>query len=218
MSDETTPGPDLHEQIAEAIADWAYAFPIASWSLASGDTAEQLAKTWADQAANAVLISGLQRRFDEQAAEIKRLRAGESEQPTPEGQHHTPAGWIHRFNRATAEQRLAQVEVMLALADQASTCRWQDHDSLKHQLDAATDRIIALQNGDAYAKQGVELSLALQKLEQVRTCAERWRLRRPGRPDDFTVPPTPEQLVDALAADCGAAILAILGDAAGGAG
>ena len=157
----------------------------------------------------------LRSRLKELEAEVARLRAGESEQPAAECVRRTPAEWIHRFNRITGEQRITHIEAMISLIDQATECWLQDHAGYKHQLDAAKDRIVALLNGEEFAELSAELDAANEKLERIRTCAERWRLQRPAETQATL---TPGELVGGLAADCGVAILTILGDAAGGAG
>lgn len=67
-------------------------------------------------------------------AEVARLRAGESEHPAAEGTHHTPAQWIHRWNRATADERLAKVEQIFNDSVTATRCWYQDHDTVLQEL------------------------------------------------------------------------------------
>lgn len=67
-------------------------------------------------------------------AEVARLRAGESPHPAAEGAQHTPAEWIHRWNRATANERLAKVEQIFNDSEIATRCRFQDHGSVLHEL------------------------------------------------------------------------------------
>lgn len=42
---------DLQKQIAEELANWALAYPIPSWQLADGESAEKLARNWGEGAA-----------------------------------------------------------------------------------------------------------------------------------------------------------------------
>lgn len=65
--------------------------------------------------------------LNELRREVARLRAGESDQPAPEGTQHTPAEWIHRWNRATTEQRLERVGRILDDSAAAERCWLMDH-------------------------------------------------------------------------------------------
>jgi|GEM_PF-6336832 len=65
---------------------------------------------------------------------LERARAGESDHPAAEGTHHTPAQWIHRWNRATADERLAKVEQIFNDSVTATRCWYQDHDAALHEL------------------------------------------------------------------------------------
>lgn len=132
MSDETTPAPDLLDLMAEAMT--------ATFTGHPQRRAQALA-------ANRVIAERMwppvQSALDERDAEIKQLRAGESEQPAPEGQELTPPEWIHKFNRATAQERITHIESMLSLTRQATVCWHQDHASLKERLDATAEELRA---------------------------------------------------------------------------
>ncbi|GAA2990551.1 hypothetical protein GCM10017559_08220 [Streptosporangium longisporum] len=67
-------------------------------------------------------------------AEIARLRAGESPTPAPEGVQLTPAQWIHAWNRATADERLAKVEQIQRQTGIAFRCQQQDHGTVLQEL------------------------------------------------------------------------------------
>ncbi|MEU8040900.1 hypothetical protein [Streptosporangium sp. NPDC049078] len=67
-------------------------------------------------------------------AEVARLRAGESPNPAPEGVQLTPAQWIHRWNQATADERLAKVEQIFNDGAAVIRCQQQDHGAALHEL------------------------------------------------------------------------------------
>lgn len=80
------------------------------------------------------------RRAERAEAEVARLRAGESDQPAAEGARPTPAEWIYRWNRATAEERLAMVGTILTAIEAAERCFLMDHEGLHQELEAARRR------------------------------------------------------------------------------
>jgi len=132
MSDDTAPAPDLRDLMAEALTVSFTGHPQ---------------RRFQALAANRVLADRMwppvQAALDQRDAEIERLRAGESEQPAPDGQELAPAEWIHKFNRVTAEERIAHIEVMLSLSRQATVCWEQDHASLKERIHAANEELLA---------------------------------------------------------------------------
>lgn len=82
--------------------------------------------------------------LDQLRDEVAQLRAGESERPAPEGVQHTPAEWIHRWNRATAAERLKRVEQILDDGAVASRCWMGDHVAELDWLRRAGTRVRAL--------------------------------------------------------------------------
>ncbi|MFD1546985.1 hypothetical protein [Nonomuraea guangzhouensis] len=73
--------------------------------------------------------------------EVAQLRAGESEQPAPEGVLPTPAEWIHRWNRATAAERLKRVERIIDDSEMANRCWLGDHIATLDDLRRAGARV-----------------------------------------------------------------------------
>lgn len=59
--------------------------------------------------------------------EIDALRAGESEEPAPKYTVVTAPQWIHAWNRATADERLAVVTQIFADQTEARECFQMDH-------------------------------------------------------------------------------------------
>ncbi|MEU8379006.1 hypothetical protein [Streptosporangium sp. NPDC048865] len=59
--------------------------------------------------------------------EIRHLRAGEIDQPAPEGMAPTPEQWIHWWNRATPDERISMVNQIFTNAATAATCFEMNH-------------------------------------------------------------------------------------------
>lgn len=74
-----------------------------------------------------IVMQRIQPRLDEQAAEIKRLREGEDPTPHDEAAWPTPGQWIYRFNRMTAERRLAAANRVVVNGQESLSCFQMDH-------------------------------------------------------------------------------------------
>ncbi|MFE9099873.1 nucleotidyltransferase domain-containing protein [Actinomadura geliboluensis] len=71
------------------------------------------------------------------AAEAARLHEGEDASPLDPAVEPTPAQWLHRFNNATPQQRLAWAEDILRHARDSSRCRFElNHDEEIEELRA----------------------------------------------------------------------------------
>lgn len=94
------------------------------------------------------------------ATEAARLREGADPTPKDERCEPTPAQWLHRFNSANPQQRLAWAEDILRHAADSSRCRVMHHDGEIEELraqvrmlqkpvrDAATTALDAMRVGD----------------------------------------------------------------------
>jgi hypothetical protein len=81
--------------------------------------------------------------LEEQHNQIQTLRAGESDQPAHDNTWPTPAEWIHRWNRATREQRLAWAAAVLDAQLGVMRCFELDHDGAVAEEAQAKARISA---------------------------------------------------------------------------
>jgi hypothetical protein len=81
---------------------------------------------------------------DQLRAEVARLRAGESEQPPAEGVQLTPAEWVHRWNRATADDRLEAAAHIMNASATARRCEVADHAAELEHLRAGRTRASVL--------------------------------------------------------------------------
>lgn len=112
-----------------------YLPPGGGWA----DTAA--ARSWASVKSRADhgrrYIDGLSAALDVARDEVQRLRAGEDGTPPEEGVEPTPAQWIARWNRLTADERQEWARRVLDNAATASDCFIRNHEGRIRHDDAA---------------------------------------------------------------------------------
>jgi hypothetical protein len=93
-----------------------------------------------DDPAHDDAVEALLRRTTKAEAEIARLRAGESDEPVPEGTQPTPGQLLRRLHDAPLDDRLLILARILDNATEAAACFERNHDgrirSQQAELDA----------------------------------------------------------------------------------
>jgi RPA family protein len=132
--------PELDKRTAEtAEARWAAATLSGEYQRAEAAEAEN-ARLRADaaRAAHTCGCPEADQAYAQMQAEIDRLRAGESDQPSSKvPQAWTPAEWIHWWNRATADERLDAVRRIYDASRIMATCICDRHE---RQIAELTER------------------------------------------------------------------------------
>jgi chromosome segregation ATPase len=147
---------------------------------------EHQRERWAETSRqNGVKYEGAKQRWYEQQdraeaaeQEVARLRAGESERPAAEGVQLTPAEWVHRWNQATADERLEAAARIMDGAVAARRCELADHaaelEQLRAQVARSQERFeFAMSDGDEQMLQRIELHSQVRALTERAEKAER---------------------------------------------
>uniref|UniRef100_UPI003F4986ED hypothetical protein n=1 Tax=Streptosporangium sp. CA-235898 TaxID=3240073 RepID=UPI003F4986ED len=106
----------------------------------------------------------LERELEAAKFEIRHLRAGESDQPAPEGVAPTPEQWIHWWNRATPDERTTMVNQIFASAATAATCFEMNHRWSLERLDRLTNALRILDQVPSIAARAMFITEAHENL------------------------------------------------------